>query len=130
MVLPRRPSQARASALTSSAGSGPSASRFAAITAAARRSRSTRTALRGAAAQGLDRERARAGEEVEHARSLDGVAEDREEGLADAVGRRPGVEARRRLKAAAAEFAGDDAEAVHDGVAGRGWRVAGVADRA
>src|SRR4051794_34209391 len=55
-----------------------------------------------AARQRLDPERARTGEQVEHARFADGVAEDREERLADAVGGRAGGAAGGRLKTTAA----------------------------
>src|SRR4051812_15769104 len=60
--------------------------------------------------QGLDRQRAGPGVEVQHARAVE-RPQDREHRLADAVRRRPGAVAGRRRQAPAAEPAGYDAHA-------------------
>src|SRR5206468_10559110 len=73
----------------------------------------------GAAGERLDPERSRAREEVGHAQVLD-VAEDREERLPDAVGRRAGANARRDLQPPTSVLTRDDPHAT----ALRGYRLA------
>ena len=63
---------------------------------------------RRAARERLDPERAGAGEEIEHARAVD-RADEVEDVLADAVGRRPRVEAARRDELVPLPAAGDHA---------------------
>ena len=69
---------------------------------------STKVRLGRAARERLEAERARAGEQVEHARAVDAVAQDREQRLAHAVGGRARGVAGRRLQAPSAPRAGDD----------------------
>jgi len=79
--------------------------------------------LGGPARQGLDAQRARAGEQVQHPQALD-VAEGGEQRLAHAVRGRPGPRAAGRDQAPPPELSGDDAHPpifpAADGRRGRG----------
>ena len=84
---------------------------------------STKTTLAGAARQGLEAERAGAGEEVEHAQAIEvraeAAREDVEHRLAHAVGGGADRVVLGRDQRLAAELAGDDA---HQALGGRGRR--------